>query len=420
MQALPEHVTGFVCVSCGRSEERETKHLTCPACGENLDVQYDLEQIARKVKRESIEQSREPSIWRYHPLLPLSESSGPPPLRVGGTALIRSERLGRQLGLSRLDLKDDTTNPTASFKDRASLVAALRGREMGVATVATASTGNAASSLAGIAAALGMKCVIFVPENAPIPKLTQMLLYGAEVYRVRGSYDDAFDLCARAVERFGWYTRSTGVNPFTVEGKKTAAFEIAEALRWDVPDWVVVPTGDGNILGGVGKGFRQLLGLGWTEKMPRLVAVQAEGAGPIARAFQRGERTVEPEEALTVADSISVGRPRDATRALRTLFESNGAAVTVSDEEILRAMRDLPRETGLFAEPSAAASLAGLRKLLEENVVTPSVSVCLMITGNGLKDVATASKLTTPPPLVEADLADLEKAVAGRGDPADS
>jgi len=412
-----ETVSGFACLACAQLEPPETERLTCPSCGANLDVLYDYERIARRIDPDRLRAERDPSIWRYRALLPLRESSGPPPLLVGGRPLLRAPRLGEALGMKRVFLHDDTGNPTASFKDRASLVAALRGREIGTDTVSCASTGNAASSLAGVAAALGMRAVIFVPEKAPLPKLTQILLYGARVFRVRGTYDDAFDLCLAASERFGWYTRSTGVNPFTAEGKKTAAFEIAESLEWKSPDLVFVPTGDGNILGGVGKGFQEMRRLGWIDRVPRMIAVQAEGASPLATAWRTGSDAVEPVAPRTIADSIAVGRPRDAHRALRMLRETEGDVVVVPDEAILEAMRELPSTTGLFAEPSAAASLAGLRKMLAEGRIDPGETIVLLITGSGLKDTATAARLTAEPPLVEPRLEDLERALSReRGD----
>ena len=411
----PDRIAGFACLDCEREEPAGTDRFTCPACGGNLDVLYDYDRIGSEIDRDRIAASTDRSLWRYRALLPLHGTEGPPPLPVGGTALIPAGRLGERLGFDDLWLKEDITNPTASFKDRASLVAALEAVERGARTVTCASTGNAASSLACVSASLGLECVIFVPERAPLPKLTQILLYGARVFRVRGTYDDAFDLCTEAAGRFGWYTRSTGVNPFTAEGKKTAAFEIAEALRWEAPDRVIVPTGDGNILGGVGKGFRELKLLGWTGSVPKMTAVQAAGCAPIVRAVERGSMEIEPVEPETVADSISVGHPRDGKRALRMIAETGGTAVAVDDRSILEAMRELPAETGLFAEPSAAASLAGLKTMGERGTIDPGEKVVLMITGNGLKDVATAAKLPEEPPLVEPELAAVEKALQEGG-----
>ncbi len=399
----PETVDLFRCLHCGREFDPAGGSMTCPDCGGNLDLVWNADAVNRLTSPEELDRSPEMSLWRYRHLLPLHGDVDRLPIQVGGTPLHDGGPLGERLGMARLRLKDDTGNPTASFKDRASIVAALHAKEIGIDRVACASTGNAAASLAGITAALGMKCIIFVPENAPHPKLTQILICGAEIIRIKGSYDDAFELCEKSAERFGWYSRSTGVNPYTVEGKKTAAFEIAQSLGWRSPDRVVVPTGDGNILGGIGKGFLQLKELGWIDRVPRLLAVQAEGASPLVKAHKTGTRMV-PVEAATVADSISVGYPRDAARALGVLRATGGDAIAVSDEAILSAVQSLARERGLFAEPSAAAALAGLEKGLDQGIIDRDEEVVLLITGHGLKDVGTASTLIDVPEPIEADL----------------
>ncbi len=399
----PRTVVGFRCLDCAAEQAADRPEMTCITCGGNLDIVWDMPEVGRLVDPARLDRSTDSSLWRFRHLLPLHGDVDPLPVRVGGTPLYGGGALGARLGMEELFLKDDTVNPSSSFKDRASLVAALRARESGVETVACASTGNAAASLAGITSALGMKSIIFVPENAPRPKLTQILICGARIFLIKGSYDDAFELCEKSAARFGWYSRSTGVNPYTVEGKKTAAFEIAQALGWEPPDWVVVPTGDGNILGGIGKGFLQMRELGWIDRLPQLLAVQAEGASPIVTAFQAGS-AIKPVAASTVADSISVGHPRDGTRALSMLRETEGRAVAVTDESILKAVGSLARDRGIFAEPSAAAALAGLEKSLADGTIETSERVVLLITGHGLKDVATASTLVEPPPAVEADL----------------
>ncbi|MBN1825735.1 MAG: threonine synthase [Candidatus Eisenbacteria bacterium] len=411
MPAPPPNVTGFACLACGREEPSGAGRFTCPSCGGNLDALYDYVAASAAMDRERIAASRDRSFARWAPLLPLAEESLPLTTPVGGTPLLRAERLGRSLGLENLFLKDDTAEPTASFKDRASVVALLRARETGADTVAVASTGNAASSTAGIAAALGMRAVLFVPESAPEPKLVQMLLYGARVVRVRGSYDDAFDLCGRAAERFGWVDRSTGVNPFTAEGKKTAAFEIALDGGRRAPDWVLVPTGDGNILGATGKGFREMRALDWIDRLPRMVAVQAEGSSAIVRAFREGKKEAEEGPADTIADSIRVGRPRDSVRALHALYDSDGLGVSVTDDRILAAAARLARETGVFAEPSAAAGLAGLERMVEENRVKPQDHVVLVITGHGLKDPRTLSSGIEVPAAIDPTLEAVEEEI---------
>jgi len=280
-------------------------------------------------------------------------------------------------------LKDDTRNPSASLKDRASFIAVLLAEGK---TVACASTGNAASSLAVLAASVGLPCYIFVPHNAPRAKVLQLLMCGAIVFAVQGSYDDAFDLCVEACNVFGWYNRNTGYNPYLVEGKKTVGLEIAEQLDWQVPDSILVPTGDGCIISGVYRGFEDLYRLGMIERIPRMIAVQAEGSPAIVRALE-GDGIVRPYPAQTIADGISVGLPRNGAMAVKSVRESSGLGVTVSDEEILAAEKELARLTGVFAEPSGAAGYAGLLRLLGEGRIARDERVVLLVTGSGLKSI---------------------------------
>src|ERR1039457_3215624 len=262
--------------------------------------------------------------------------------------------ISRHLGIAKLFLKDDGRNATGSLKDRASSVGVVRAREKRRPIVACASTGNAASSCAGMAASTGLKSVFFVPERAPEPKVTQLLIFGATVLRVRGSYEQAFQLCQRSCERWGWYNRNSAINPYLVEGKKTAGLEIGEQLAWEPTDWVAVSVGDGCTIAGVWKGFRELKALGLIARTPRILGVQAEGAAPVTAAFFSGE-PLQPIEPRTVADSIAVGVPRNWKRAVLAVRESGGTMINVSDDEILDAMRYTGRLTGIFAEPAAAA-----------------------------------------------------------------
>jgi threonine synthase len=236
--------------------------------------------------------------------------------------------------------------------------------------------------------------VIFVPEKAPAAKIAQLLVYGAMVFLVRGTYDEAFDLCVQAADEYGWYCRNTGMNPYTTEGKKTAAFEIAEQLGWQVPDAVVVSVGDGSIIGGQYKGFRDLLRLGWIDKMPRLIGVQADGSSSLVKAWKNGENPAKmtPGPAETIADSISASLPRDRVKAIRAVKETNGVYVSVSDDAIIAAISELGRQTGVFAEPAAAATLAGLRQAQLEGAIQPDDRVALLITGSGLKDIASTMR----------------------------
>jgi threonine synthase len=324
---------------------------------------------------------------------------------VGGTPLLEVPRLRAELGAPRLWLKDDSRNPSGSTKDRASQLVVAKAREYGLGTVATASTGNAATALAAACAAAGLEAVVLVPEAAPRAKLVQMLVYGATVVRVAGSYDRAFELCREACDRLGWYNRSTALNPFTIEGKKTVALEIARRLADDPPAAVIVPTGDGVILSGVAKGFADALRAGLLPRLPRLVAVQPTGSSAIVRAWEAGADTVVPVPgASSVADSLTVEVPRGAWLALRSLHESAGAAVAVDDAAIVAAIARLAATTGLFAEPAAAAALAGLEAAFERGILDRDERVVLLLTGTGLKDVPAAARAIEIPNPIEPTL----------------
>lgn len=392
--------TGFRCGRCGATYELDEVRYVCPRDGAEgtLDVLYDYERIRATLSPDRLRAHPSRSIWRYAPLLPLRPETlkrveGAGTLQaVGWTPLYRAERTARRLRLRAVYIKDDGRNPTASFKDRASAVAALKASEEGASAITTASSGNAAAALAGMAAALNLPAIIFVPHTAPEAKVAQLLIYGARVFLVEGTYDEAFDLTLAAAEAFGWYCRNTAYNPFTREGKKTAAYEIWEQLEGQVPDRLFVPVGDGNILSGLWKGFRDLVALGWIERPPILMGVQAEGAAVLARAWAEGREEIQPEPPHTIADSIAVGRPRDARFALRAVRETGGAFLTVTDDEILTAMRTLAREVGVFAEPAAAAAFAGLEKAVREGQMGEEETVVVMITGNGLKDIPSAMR----------------------------
>src|SRR5579885_1042449 len=374
------------CVLCGKRYHPAEVEYICPACGSLgvLYVHFDYERITPHFQRNMLAEDRDTTIWRYRALLPIPDGQGaPPPLAIGGTPLYPVARLRAHLNMPQLWLKDDSRNPSGSLKDRASIIAIMRASGR---TVACASTGNAASSLATQAASVGLPCVIFVPQNAPRAKIVQLLMCGATVFAVQGSYDDAFDLCIKACDIFGWYNRNTGYNPYLVEGKKTAGLEIAEQLHWQVPDTVIVPTGDGCIISGVYRGFQDFYRLGMTDRVPRMIAIQAEGSPALVRALE-GDGIVRPFPAQTVADGISVGLPRNGAMAVKHIRASNGFGTTVSDEEILFAEKELARLTGIFAEPSGAASYAGLLRLLAEGKISRDEKVVLLVTGSGLKSI---------------------------------
>ena len=359
-----------------------------------LDVVYDYDLIAQRISPDTLRLNRDMSIWRYKPLLPVEPDAPVPPLQVGWTPLYETPRLGDPLGLRHLWVKDDGRNPTASFKDRASAIAVVKAQEQHADVITTASTGNAAAALSGLCASVGQASVIFVPASAPQAKIAQLLAYGATVLLVQGTYDDAFELCLQAADVFGWYNRNTAYNPYMSEGKKTASFEICEQLDWRAPDCIFVSVGDGCIIGGLHKGLKDLLALGWIDQMPRLFGVQAAGSNYLAEAWENGEDvlTKPPINAHTVADSISAGLPRDRMKAMAAVTETGGAFVTVSDEAILAAVPTMAQGSGVFGEPAGAAAYAGLVNAVEQGLVRADDRIVLVNTGSGLKDVAGAMK----------------------------
>jgi threonine synthase len=402
-----QHGVALRCVRCGKRSDIADDLYVCPGCGANHLVEYDLDAVKRSWRRDDLRACDDRTIWRYLPLLPVSTRLEGPP--VGWTPLVPAPRLTRELGLRQtLLLKDDGRNPSASFKCRASAVALMRARELGRELVTGASTGNAASATAVLGAAIGMRARIFVPKTAPRAKIAQLLTFGAEVLAVDGTYDQAFDLCLEATRRFGWYNRNTGFNPYTREGKKTVSFELCEQLGWKAPDLVVVPVGDGNIISGVWKGLCELKALGFIERTPALLAVQAENSAAIVRAVD-GDGQIRPVSGDTVADSISVSLPRDGEAAVRAIRESGGFGVTVSDEAILAAIAKVARGAGVFAEPAASASYAGLEVAVQRGLVDPAWQVVALITGNGLKDVASAMKIAGEPRVIPPDPGVLDK-----------
>ena len=397
---------GYQCSLCGKKYGPEEVTYVCPDDGGNLNVLLDYEGIKKAYTIEDITSSRDTSIWRYLPLLPVEDPGceGTPLRAVGWTPTYAPPAMRKDLGMKQLWVKDEGRQATASFKDRASAVVVARAREIGAEVVVTASTGNAGAALAGMAAAVGQKDVIFAPKTAPPAKVAQLLVFGAQVMLVDGTYDNAFDLTIEASNRFGWYCRNTGYNPFTAEGKKTAAFEIWEqvllAEELDKPLCVFVSVGDGNIISGIHKGFKDLQELGWLKQMPRIFGVQSEGSAAIANAYLAGTEEIIPVSATTLADSISVDLPRDGVRAVRAATETNGAYILVSDDEIIKAIAALGK-VGIFAEPAGSTSYAGLVKALETGQITGDDPVLLINTGSGLKDVKSAMKSVEEAPVIK-------------------
>ncbi len=409
------NVTGAKCTACGRTSPAGPETTVCPHCGGILDIEYDYDYIRACFQKHPLQERSDPTMWRYLELLPVEGPGTRPRLRVGGSPLYRADALGKKLGIRELWIKDDGQNPTASLKDRASAMAVVKACEAGKSTIACSSTGNAASSLAGNAAAAGLSTYIFVPSRAPKGKVAQLMMFGATVILVEGSYEDTFRISAEAIDRWGWYNRNAAINPYLMEGKKTVSLEIAEQLSFRMPDYVAVSVGDGCTIGGVWKGFKDLYETGLIDRLPRLISVQASGCCPINTAAAAGTMEWIPQEENTLADSIAVGVPRNPVKALRAIRESGGIAVNVSDEEILAAMRLLGANAGVFAEPAGAAGTAGLVKAVEAGLIEKDASVVSIVTGNGLKDVNNAIRAAGEPMSIRPEMGALLEAFADRG-----
>ncbi len=401
------------CVKCGKEYEA-TPNLTNCECGGILDIIYDYDYIKTTLTKEKLAARDDRSMWRYRELLPVEETTPNTPLRVGWSPLYEADRLAAELGIAKLWVKDDGQNPTASLKDRASAMAVAKAQEAGAKVIACSSTGNAASSLAGNAAAAGIKTYIFVPSRAPKGKVAQLMTFGATVVSVQGSYEDTFELSKAAIDKWGWYNRNAAINPYLSEGKKTVGLEIMEQLGWEVPDFIAISVGDGCTIAGLWKGLKDLYEIGFIDKLPRLISAQAEGCCPLNRAIANNEEWY-PMEENTLADSIAVGVPRNADKALMAIRESNGLVVNVSDEEIMAAQKLLGRTCGVFGEPAGVTGAAGLKKLCEQGVIPADAKVVSVVTGNGLKDVANAIKACGEPITIPSDMELLLKAFAENG-----
>ena len=400
------------CVKCGKEYEA-VPNLTNCECGGILDIIYDYDYIKANLTKEKLK-SRPNTMWRYRELLPVEETTPDTPLRVGWSPLYEEDRLAKLLGLKKLWVKDDGQNPTASLKDRASAMAVAKAKEAGAEIIACSSTGNAASSLAGNAAAAGLKTFIFVPSRAPKGKVAQLMTFGANVISVQGNYEETFELSKKAIDKWGWYNRNAAINPYLSEGKKTVSLEIAEQLGWKMPDYLAISVGDGCTIAGVWKGLKDLYAIGFIDKLPRLISAQSTGCYPLNRAIQEN-KPWEPMEENTIADSISVGVPRNADKALMAIRESNGLAINVTDEEILAAQKLLGRTCGVFGEPAGVTGTAAVKKACELGLIGKDDTVVSVVTGNGLKDVANAIKSAGEPINIKPDLDLMVSEFAKRG-----
>lgn len=407
----------YRCTLCNRTFKYNNKIMTCPICGEKgiLDIEYDYEAMGKFIDLNYFKNQKEFSMWRYAPMMPIEKTHILQMLKIGGTPLYRANRLEVELGIKALYIKDEGGNPSASLKDRASGVAVLKAIECGYDTISCSSTGNAASSLACHAARMGLKTYIFVPKRAPIGKLNQLLIYGSHVVSVDGDYKDTFNLSKLGINEYKWYNRNAAINPHLVEGKKTVALEIAEQLNFSLTDWVAVSVGDGCTIAGVYKGFYDLLQLKLIKKIPKLLGVQSTGCSPFVDAYLNHEPLKEAEE-NTIADSISVGIPRNPIKAQNAVEKSSGSWIAISDDNILGSMKQLGSCEGIFGEPAGVAALAGVKEAIQTNIIKKSETVTIIMTGNGLKDPLNAQKAVKVPELVKPILEDLKKIIEEKGE----
>ncbi len=396
-------VRGLTCKECGTAYA-VTPRILCDECFGPVEVSYDYAAMRGVVTRERIEAGPR-SLWRYRDLLPI-EGEPRAGLRSGFTPLVRAERLGREIGVRELYLKDDSANyPTLSYKDRVVAVALTRAMEFGFDTVGCASTGNLAHAVAAHAAAAGLSAVIFIPHDLETGKVVATLVFGPRLVKIRGNYDDVNRLCTQVADEYGWAIVNVNLRPYYTEGAKTHGFEIAEQLGWRLPRHTVVPVAGGTILPKVWKAYRELIELGLvTDDGPRIHAAQAAGCDPVVRAIVAGADTFQPQKPNTIAKSIAIGNPADGPYAIRVVRDSGGFAASASDPEILDAVDRLARSEGIFTEPAGGTTLACAIKLIESGRIPRDEPICVSITGNGLKTIEVQQGRLPEVPVIDARL----------------
>jgi threonine synthase len=417
------YTTGLKCVHCGRIFPLQTRFFVCPNCGVEkvhgisvfrgiTEVQYDYKAIANVISKELFAK-RAFNLWRYKELLGFGKEDAVVTLGEGGTPLIKCRKLAEELGLKELWLKNETQNPTNSFKDRESTLAVTMALQFGAKNVSCVSSGNAASSLAAYAARAGLKCFVFMPSTASKGKICQSAVFGAKTLLVDRIYEEIFELYIEALKGLDIFDCGAGLNRFRPEGDKTIAYEICEQFEWDSPLWIVDNVGNGTHLYGMWKGFVELRNLGLIEDLPRMVAVGPIGGAPIVKGFKEG--TVQPEAmgGKSIAEGLVSRWSYDAPLALKALRESNGHAEYVTDMEIIEAMKLLARLEGIFAEPSGAACIAGLLKMVKNGTVDQWDKAVCIITGSGLKDLALGRRVSEKPIHIEAKLNEMRQALLG-------
>ncbi|MBA3571962.1 MAG: threonine synthase [Pyrinomonadaceae bacterium] len=380
------NITHLECAACGLEHKAQRLHNLCRECGKPLLVRYDLERAGRSLTKQSLS-GRRADMWRYREVLPVESDENVVTLGEGWTPLLRTERLGQKLGLRNLYIKDESQNPTQSFKARGMTAAVSMARELGARKLAVPSAGNAAGALAAYSARAGLECFIFMPSDTPRANVVECEQTGAHVSLVEGLITDCGAEVGRRKEAEGWFDVSTLKEPYRIEGKKTLGYELAEQLDWTLPDVIVYPTGGGTGLIGMWKAFDEMEKMGWIgPERPRMVTVQAAGCAPIVRAFEEGKRFAEEfPNAATVASGLRVPRAIGDFLIIDALRESAGAAIAVTDEELIAATREIGAAEGLFCAPEGAACLPALRKMIEAGQVKPEERVVLFNTGAGVK-----------------------------------
>jgi threonine synthase len=405
-------VTHQECINCGTKYTLNEIIYFCKKCGDILEVKYDFKELSKKLEKSNW-RNVPLSVWRYRDFLPIEDVSKIISLNEGGTGLHSCHKLGKQVGLIQLYVKNEGENPTGSFKDRGMTVGVSKANELGAKNVICASTGNTSASLAAYAAKAGMRCTVLIPSGKiAYGKLSQAMIYGAKVLQVQGNFDQSLDFVFKIAEKHPSIYLLNSINPFRVEGQKSLGFEICDQLEGEAPDRVVVPVGNAGNISAIWKGFSEYHKLGLIKKLPKMTGIQAEGSAPIAQMIKTGSNEMVPVKTPeTLATAIRIGAPVSWKKAVNAIRNSGGTAETVTDEEILAAQKLLAREEGIFVEPASASSIAGLIKLINSGVIDKDERVVCVTTGHGLKDPDTAVKMSEKPIEVEAEMAAIENAL---------
>ena len=398
------------CINCGTEYGIDEIVYFCRKCGDLLEIKYEREALAKAISKSDWRNSPL-SVWRYRDFMPISDPLKIVSLNEGGTGLHLCRRLAKHLGIRQLSVKNEGENPTGSFKDRGMTVGVTKAVELGVKSVICASTGNTSASLAAYAAKAGLQCAVLIPSGKiAYGKLSQAMIYGAKVIKVRGNFDESLDIVLKLSEKHRTIYLLNSINPFRIEGQKSLGFEICDQLNQEAPDRIIVPVGNAGNISAIWKGFSEFHELGIVEALPKMTGIQAAGAAPIVQAIKSGSDVIVPVSAPeTVATAIRIGAPVSWKKAITAIRESHGTAETVTDEEILSAQKMLARVEGLFVEPASASSIAGLIKLVDNGTIDRDERIVCVTTGHGLKDPDTAVKMSEKPVEVDAELVAIEE-----------